>query len=343
MTYFVEYQRAMRALRVVGIILGVLLLIAVIGRLSSHVHGIDAMLSNIESSPTAHVTHQTLADGTQRTVVDDPVKKIHAVALMQGRHVHLEISEPSKGRADTDNIAGGGLSIIETNKGGVDRVVINTERGIQIPFGILFATSIIMGFIVASLLGGVLSKENDGHLELAWTKPVSRESYALAAFGIDIATIVVAQFLWVGVALLCMLLFFVPGVTFEANAGLHIAITLLGSIAWYAALTGWSASIKRGPGIVIGLGWLFGSIVPGVAEGLRNSTIPLIAFIHAVFVGLSYVDPLAYVSLHITNSAMSGTTIGALQLTIATSCAGLVALIVFYLAVAVAQWRRVEA
>lgn len=343
MTYFVEYRRALRALRVAGIILGVLFVIAIIGRISSHTHGIDAVLGNIENSPTAHVTHQTLSDGAQRTVVDDPAKDIHAIALIQGRHVHLEITEPAHAKEDTDNITAGGFTINETNNGGIDRTVINAERGIQIPLGIVFATSIIMGFIVASLLGGVLSKENDGHLELAWTKPISRENYALSAFVIDIATIVLAQILWVATALACMLLFFVPGVTFEPNAGYHIAIALLGCIAWYAALTGWSASIKRGPGIVIGLGWLFAMIVPGIAQALRGSTIPLISMIHAVLLGLSYLDPLAYVSLHITHASMSGTSIGALQLTLATSCIGLGSLIVFYLAVAVAQWRRVEA
>lgn len=343
MTYFVEYQRALRALRIAGIILGVLFLIAVIGRISTHEHGIDSMLGNIENSPSAHVTHQTLADGTQRTVVDDPVKKIHAVALIRGRHVHLEIAEPAHGGHENDSIVGGGVTINETSKGGIDRTVIDTERGIQIPFGILFATSIIMGFIVASLLGGVLSKENDGHLELAWTKPVSRERYALAAFGIDIAAIVFAQIMWVVTAYVCMLLFFVPGVTFEQNAGLHVAITLLGCIGWYAALTGWSASIKRGPGIVIGLGWLFATIVPGIADALKGSSLPWVSAIYAVLHGLSYLDPLAYISLHITNSNMSTPTVGALQMEFAASCAALAALIVFYLAAAVVQWRRVEA
>lgn len=343
MTYFVEYQRALRALRIAGIILGVLFLIAVIGRISSHTHGIDSVLGDVESSPTAHVTHQTLADGTQRTVVDDPAKKVHAVALIQGRSVHLEITQPAHGGHEHDNVIGGGVTISETTKGGIDRTVIDAKRGIQIPFGILFATSIVMGFIVASLLGGVLSKENDGHLELAWTKPISRERYAVAAFAIDIAAIILSQIFWVATALVCMMLFFAPGVTFEENAGLHTAITVLGSIGWYAALTGWSASIKRGPGIVIGLGWLFATIVPGIADALKGSTIPLISAIYAVLHGLSYLDPLAYISLHVTSSSMSGAAVGALQLSLATSCIALAALIVFYLAVAVAQWRRVEA
>ena len=343
MAYFVEYQRALRALRIAGIILGVCFIIAVIGRIS--VRGYDgphAYLSSIENAPTAHVTRQTLPDGSQRTVVDDPVKKIHAVLVARANHVHVEIVQPSAhGQRSIDGDFGP-MSVRESNGGGVDRTVMDSHTPV-IPFGILFATSIIMAFIVASLLGGVLSKENDGHLELAWTKPVSRERYALTAFGIDIAAVVLSQLLWVAMALVCMLLFFVPGIDFEAHVGWHIAITLLGGIAWYAALTGWSASLKRGPGIVVGLGWLLATIVPAIEQALRGSALPLVAAIHAVLLGLSYLDPLAYISMHVTGSTMSAPHVGALQLTIATSCAALAALIVFYLAVAVAQWRRVEA
>lgn len=342
MANFVEYQRALRALRVAGIILGVLFIIAVIGRISTHARGIDAFLGSMENSPTAHVTRQTLPDGSVRTVIDDPARKVHAVAVVSGRHVHMEITEPSHGSNDSDNIIGGGVTINETTKNGIDRTVLDSRSGPQIPFGILFATSIIMGLIVASLLGGVLSKENDGHLELAWTKPVPRERYALTAFGIDIATIVFSQILWVATALICMLLFFVPQVTLEQNAGLHVAITVLGAVGWYAALTGWSASLKRGPGIVIGLGWLFATIVPGITEALRESTVPIVAVIHGVLLAISYFDPLSYVSLHVT-SAMNGPQVGTLHLSMTTSCIALAALIVFYLAVAVAQWRRVEA
>ena len=348
MAYFVEYQRALRALRVAGIILGVLFLLAVIGRLSSHSHGTDIWLSNAESSPTAHVTHQTLPDGSVRTIVDDPVRRVHLVAVKTGRHIHVDNAEPADANSSAendDNIMGSGVTIHETHKGGVSHTTIDADGLPAVPVGLLFATSIIMGFIVASLLGGVLAKENDGHLELAWTKPVTRERYAIASFAVDLLTIVCSQLMWVAVCLIGALLFFVPTVRLESYGGVYIALSLLGPLAWYAALTGWSASLKRGPGIVIGLGWLFATLVPALSDLTSRSAAPVVSAIHAVLLALTYLDPLAYISLHVSSAAqnVAQAQIGALHLTLVTACWGLAALTIFYLAVAVAQWRRVEA
>jgi hypothetical protein len=200
-----------------------------------------------------------------------------------------------------------------------------------------------MGFIVASMLGGVLSKENDGHLELAWTKPVSRERYAVSAFAVDIVTIVASQLLWVVLALVSITLFFVPKFTFEADAQFHIAASFLAPIAWYAAITGWSASLKRGPGIVIGLGWLFASIVPGIAAATAGGSHPLVVAIHAVTQALTYLDPISYVGFHGGNLSINGTFVGSVRISLVLCCAALAALAIFYLLVALVQWRRVEA
>lgn len=346
MAYFVEYRRALRMLRLVAIICGVLFLMAIIGRIALHVPAADAYMGNLESSPTAHVMRETLADGSRRITVDDPAKHIHAVATIHGSDVHMEITQPNRSRGrDSDDVHIGTVLINQTidRKSGMEHVAINTSTNQSLPLGILFLVSIIMGFIAASMLGGVLAKENDGHLELAWTKPVSRERYALGAFAVDVVTIIAAQTLFVATILACALLFFVPHVYLEPQAALRIAVALLGCIAWYAALTGWSASLKRGPGLVIGLGWLFASAIPGITQLLDNSRIPLLAVFHAVLLAITYLDPLAYVGFHSTGVQVSGTPIGALHLPMATACFALAALVIFYLAAAVAQWRRVEA
>lgn len=346
MAYFVEYQRALRALRVAGIIVGILFLLAVIARIAVHGQSGDAYMGNLTSSPTAHVTRETLADGTRRTVVDDPVKRVHAVATVRGNDLHIDVTQPSTGHRDeNDNIIAGNVSINQKTdrRSGMEHVVIQTTTRTGLSLGLLFMTSIILGFIVASLLGGVLAKENDGHLELAWTKPVSREAYALGAFAVDVLAIVVSQLLWVVTVILCALLFFAPHIQIEPQAGLHILISLLGAIGWYAALTGWSASLKRGPGLVIGLGWLIAMIVPGIAALTANSSVALIAVIHAVLLGVTYLDPLAYIGFHSSGVQVSGTPSGTLQLAMPVACAALAGLIIFYLAIALAQWRRVEA
>lgn len=343
MAYFVEYKRALRALCIAGVILGVFLVLAIIGRIASHNQGADAYFGDLRNSPTAHVTNETLADGSVRTIIDDPVRKVHAVAVTTDGRLHVEVTEPSRGHGSEEDNIMGEVRVHETHRGGVEHTVVDTNLHPHIPLGIMFGISILIGFIVASLLGGVLAKENDGHLELAWTKPFSRERYALAAFAVDAAAIVVSQIACVAVGFLCLLLFFVPAVTLEQSSGVHIALSLLATLGWYAALTGWSASLKRGPGIVIGLGWLFGSIVPGITELFSQSTAPLIEVIHAVLLAITYLDPLAYINLHMTNSTMQSGMSGALHLNMTTACFALAGLTVFYLAAAVAQWRRVEA
>lgn len=346
MAYFVEYQRALRALRVAGIIVGVLFLLAVIARIAMHGHSVDGYMGNLTSSPTAHVTRETLADGSRRTIVDDPVKRVHAVAIVRGNDIQIDITQPSAGgRDESDNLFAGNLRINQTvdRKSGMEHVVVRATGQTGLPIGLLFMTSIILGFIVASLLGGVLAKENDGHLELAWTKPISRERYALGAFAVDMLAIIASQVLWAVTVIICMLLFLVPHMYFEPLAGLHIAVSLLGSIAWYAALTGWSASLKRGPGMVIGLGWLFAMLLPGLAGLTANGSIPLVVALHAVLMVLTYLDPLAYIGFHSSGVQISGTPAGVLQLAVPVACGALAALTIFYLGIAVAQWRRVEA
>jgi ABC-type transport system involved in multi-copper enzyme maturation permease subunit len=301
------------------------------------------MLGDLAASPTAHVTRTTLPDGTQQTVVDDPPRRIHAVATVHGTTFRMELTQPAKGSSETDNVDIGNVTVHDvTRKNGMEHLVIETTRAPAMPVGVLFMTSIVMGFIIASVLGGVLSKENDGHLELAWTKPVSRERYAIGAFVVDAAAIIASQVLWMIVFIIGMAMFGVLRFTAEPNAALHAGIALLGPTAWYAAITAWSASLKRGPGIVIGLGWPIALSIPGGAAALSGATHPLLVAIRTLLLALSYIDPLTYIHSswsggHVTMAA------NAVRASVGFSCAALAALIIVYLALAVAQWRRVEA
>lgn len=343
MTYFVEYRRALGALRVTGIILGILLLLAVITRVAVHTDHPDALMSRIQSSPTAHVTRTTLPDGSVRTIVDDPVEKVHAVFIRSGSRLHLDVTQPAHGKTGHDEVFGGNMTVNETRTGNMEHAVVNVNDAQALSFGLLFYSSILIGMVVASILCGPLAKENDGHLELAWTKPVSRARYAVEAFAVDLCAIAFSQVLWVATVLLAALLFFVPHLTFEPQAWLIAVLALLGPIAWYAALTAWSASLKRGPGLVCGLGWLLALLIPALAGGLARSTQPAVSVIHAVILAVSYLDPIAYVGLRSESMQLGAAHFGTFGLQLTMACAALAALIIFYLTVAVAQWRRVEA
>ena len=213
----------------------------------------------------------------------------------------------------------------------------------NISIAVLFAISEVIGLVTATMLGGVLAKENDGHLEIAWTKPVSRERLASASMGVDIVTILISQFAMVLLVLIICAMFVWPAFYSDATTLPSIAITLLGPIAWYACLTAFSASLKRGLGMVVGLGWLAAIAIPAIAEGTARSSSDLGRAIHWVFQPLAYIDPIEYVHLSFHGSggmsAMQDAPLGPLGV----SASMLLVLTIVYLALSVLQWRRVEA
>ncbi len=347
MYYYAEVLRGMRALRVIAIILGIALALAIILRLwALSEHNPEIMASVLQSSPTARVTSKTLADGTIETTVNDPFKNIHAVVDRRGQHFHMDVTLPTTNSMSQERFFSiGNSSVDRTHRGGMSHVVITREGSANsIGIGILFAISCIIGLITATMLGGVLAKENDGHLELAWTKPVSRERLALASIGVDIVTILISQVAMVMLTVIICAMFIWPWPAFYANAMTPsvVALALLGPIAWYACLTAFSASLKRGLGMVIGLGWLAGIVTPAVAQGTAFSGSDIGRSVHLLFQTLSYIDPISYVSFHGSlgnNGLQFQTAIG----TIGVSALLLAVLAIVYVVLAVLQWRRVEA
>ncbi len=110
---------------------------------------------------------------------------------------------------------------------------------------------------LATVLGLNLAAENDGHLEVAWTKPVSREGYALGVFAVDI-----------GAMLTCIVLTVVCAVlVLDADLGRQAIILGSGTDALktaafcgfplcvYAWITALSASLRGGRGTVSGIFW----------------------------------------------------------------------------------------
>jgi hypothetical protein len=344
MYYYAEVLRGMRALRVIAIILGIFLAIAIVVRLwALSEHDPAAVAIAMQSSATAHVTTKTLADGTIETTVNDPVKNIHAVIDRHGRLFHMDATMPSSDPMSHNNFSLGRSSIDRNQRSGMTHVVLTHDVTANIPVAMLFAIAEVIALITATMLGGVLAKENDGHLELAWTKPVSRDRLALASIATDMVTIVVSQFAAILLILIVCAMFVWP--TFYADAYTLLAITLalLGPLAWYACLTAFSASLKRGLGMVCGLGWLAALAIPGIAEGTASSSSDIGRAIHWIFQPLAYIDPIEYVHLSFHGSAgMSGmqvTPLGPLGI----STVLLLALTIVYLSLAVLQWRRVEA
>lgn len=334
---YVEYLRARRALRVVAILLGLLLLAALLARLSwGKLPTQYDTVSAMEHSPTAHVTRTALPNGGTRTVIDDPKKHVHAIVERRGDSVtSVTMGGYSDARHDARNTERVRDARASTRR---SEAVGTSVTYAFFDLGTLFSMTIPLGLLAATLLAGPLAKENNGHLELAWTKPVSRERYALSAVVVDVATVVIAQVATAAVLLLAALFWEAPNVTFGSLALARIAFALMAPAAWYACLTAFSASLKRGPGAVLGIGWVVAMVCPVIATSTQDASTPVGRSVYAIFNTVSYADPITYIWFRIDSVSiadpMRATVIGLLALT---------ALAIVYLGVAVLQWRRVEA
>lgn len=333
--FYVEYARAKRAIVIALVLLGLFLLATIALRVSVRDGHWE---SDIQHSPTAHVARTQLPDGSTRIIVDDSARRTHAVIVKRtDGSLDMDVLEPRTGSRHRGEFIMGSSSINSSVEG--DKLHTRIHYLPQHPvydLGVLFLATIPMGLIIASMLGGALSKENDGHLELAWTKPISRESYALQSMAVDAAAIVTSQLLTIAVTLLATLMFFVPPFKYPPETGWAIVFALGAPLAWYALVTAASASLKRGPGIVIGLGWVAAILIPGLAGALEGaaSVNAIAAWFYAIFHSLSYIDPISYLTFHghgPTFMSWQGS-VGMFWL-----------LIVAYVALAVVQWRRVEA
>jgi uncharacterized membrane protein len=331
---YVEYLRVTRALRIVAILLGIMLVGAVVIRFSWTVpNQPDAAVrdyyAGLERSPSAHVVRKRLSNGGTRTIVEDPKREVYAIIDRRGSSVVDFTLAHTKERAEDARRQVHGRAEPATS-------VTTHAMVAYYPFevGSLFGNTIPMGLLVATLLGGPLSKENNGHLEVAWTKPVSRRRYALTAALVDVLGLVAAQIATALALLAASLLWGVPKLAFESHAPTAIAFAVVAPIAWYAFLTGLSASVKRGPGIVLGTGWVVAIVVPWIAVVTHDASTPVGRSVHAVFEGAGYLIPLSYV----LGNAGPADNAGALSL----GLAAMAELTVFYLTLALVQWRRLE-
>ena len=200
--------------------------------------------------------------------------------------------------------------------------------------------------ILSTVLGSTLSNENDGHLELALTKPYSRDAYVTRVIAVDLAAILVSLLIGFVFMLVHFAIFHTGNFAccqgYRLVAGpdpfLNALHFTLFPLAWYAIIVCLSASL-RGAGIVQGLIWpvAIGLVVLRdlPAAGAWQAW-------HNVFVAINVFNPLIYIS---QGESTSG---AAVQLggSVVPDVVGALVLAAYFLAGCVGaalQWRRVEA
>jgi hypothetical protein len=329
---YVEWLRVRGCLKWCAIVLGTLFLISLIVRIA--VIGIQRdVVSEAEratSDSGAKVTETTLADGTRRTVIDDPVKKMHYVIDRGAFGKHIEVRDLRAPSKQHPPLPRNGATV--TN--------IDLHSG-PTPFAEFVVHGLILALIVATVLGVPFARENDGHLEIALIKPISREGLALQTVAADVAGILTSFVLGLVFALAVSALFDPPRLAFDSTDALALAIAIVAPIAWYAMLTAATASVKRGYAAILGFAWPVAGIVVGLSL-VPPSGSAFLTLVQGIAWVLSWIDPLTY--MHI--SQHEGVTVNGQSILHSTGWSQvlmLAVLSVLYAVAAIVQWRRVEA
>ncbi|MGC1380926.1 MAG: hypothetical protein WA814_07870 [Candidatus Baltobacteraceae bacterium] len=338
MTY-VEWLRVRNCLKIVAIILGILLVLAVVLRISvARYMSPETWVNQIQSHPGTKISQVTLPDGTKRTMVDDPMEQTNVVIDDHGyAGKHIVVTQPSKNaHSDHDHVSVGSVQVFETHHGATTTTVIDTNGAVPMMYYMLLAD--VVALIVATILAAPLAREIDGHLEIALTKPVSRLRYAVGAIVADVTGILAASVLTIVTFYIVQLLFESARLDFSGINLRAIAMGVAWPLAWYALICAATTWLHRSYGAVLGFAWPVALLIGALTLVHPSNTVAL--FVHDVAWVLSRLNPMSYVAF--AEPTGPGTAIYAgsgfgLRLTMQ------VVLFLVYSALAIWKWQRVEA
>lgn len=202
----------------------------------------------------------------------------------------------------------------------------------RVPVEVVWAIAGFVTCVFASVVGNSLSAENDGHLPLAWTKPVSKPVHALVKMSVDLAG-AAAVFVMTCAGIIIYL---------AAVGGLHALVMttdsngllvrfLIAPVAFFGLMQALTSVLSRQAGLVIGLTW----VACLVLIALQVSSLP--PAVHRLVDLISYANPLVYVAFGYDKSGIM------VPFGLATAATGLASIGILGSALAVYRWQRVEA
>jgi hypothetical protein len=333
---YIEWLRVRNCLRTVAIILAILVVLAVVLRISLARYASPATwVANMTHDPRTNVTHSVLADGTKRTVIDDPADQTHVVIDDRGSAgSHIVVTEPSSRSHGNSDLSHVGNVVSEHSSGGITTTVIDTHGSVPMIF--YMAVADLVALIVATILAAPFAREIDGHLEIALTRPCSRLRFALGSVGVDVVGILASSLLTIVALYLCQLLFETWRLDFTGENALTIVMGVALPIAWYAMLCAATTWLSRSYGAVLGFAWPVVLLISGLTQVEPNNAVA--AVVHDVAWGLSRLIPLSYV--HLAGTHGVDTYAG---LSFEWRLSAEILFFVVYGAIAIWQWQRVEA
>lgn len=207
----------------------------------------------------------------------------------------------------------------------------NVDHRIRFSLVVVWAFAGIIASIFASLLGGSLARENDGHLAVAWTKPISRPAHALAKMAVDLGAVAFVFALTCAVVFIYLAVIGAVGdIVIAPDTWTQLLRFLVAPAAFFGLVQALTSTLARQAGAVIGFTWvaLFGLII--------LSMVNLPAPFHAIVDFLNYANPLVYVAFDVDKT-------GAVVTYGAGGAAALALIAVIGSATAIYRWQRSEA
>ncbi len=120
---YVEWLRVRNCLRIAAIILAVLVVLAVILRVSvARYMSTEAWIAHMALNTGSKETHTVLPDGTKRMILDDPADRTHVVVDDHGyAGRHIVITEPSsREHEEHSHVNVGSIQVSESRHGRLD-------------------------------------------------------------------------------------------------------------------------------------------------------------------------------------------------------------------------------
>ena len=335
---YVEFLRVRNVARIVAIVLGCMLVLGVIGRviIASGSHDTQAIIEQINKEPGTVTTH-SVVDGHPQTTIVNARKHVRITVDQRSDGGSLvTIVEPRKVKVERDNMSFGSVNVRTVTGPVSTTTVIDTDH--STPFDIYLGFGFIVGLIVATILGASFSRENEGHLEFALLKPVTRSRYALGVIGVDLAGIAECQLMAIAAFILGQLIFEIPHFDFSGVQPAFVGIVFALPFAWYAGLNAATVSLKRGAGQFVGFAWPVSAVIIAIGSiDIQGTTLG--SAIHAIFWTISRIIPLSYGSFSSVGAQVNAPA----GQSLAVNFIIVTILLLVYGVLAIVQWRRVEA
>jgi len=252
---YVEWLRVRNALRVTAICLGISIVICFIVRLSIVAQFGDRSIVTRIGSEKDTVTTHSVVDGYDRTTMTNA--REHATVVIEDQPDGSKIIQVTRsghfGNEGTNDVGIMGIQVSTTETAGVEKTTIETDK--PVPFAIYLGIAAVIGLIIATVLGAPFARENDGHLEIAFLKPIGRTSNALGVILADCVGILASGVMTIVAFAIMQAFFELPHFDFGGINATAIPLAIVLPLSWYAFLNASTASLKRGAGAVVGLAW----------------------------------------------------------------------------------------